>query len=412
MEGGIYLLVAKDRNGRLCSLFSKSKEELDDYRKQEFFCPCCQSRVNVKAGAIKLPHFAHSRNQSCNYTAEPESEEHMKGKLHLYEWLRKQGLQVELEKYLPELQQRPDLFLKWNNEQYAIEFQCSIIPLEQIKQRTRNYIRYRIVPIWILNSRFLKVRNEFEYHVSAFLWSATFGKQLFPNLLFYSPTTYQFTKLQQLTPFSSKITFAYSKEEVNPTFFSLLQVDYPKPFAFHQWMQKKRAWRNNAHLFANFVQPFHLALYESSLQPASLPNEIGLPVPYMHLFETSVIHWQFWLCKETLLSKNIGDTVTTQEWRAKLIKCMKEKKILLRILPSNQSTNPFLPVEQYIHLLIKLNILAKKSKDSFTIMRKMEPFTHRQIGVETALYEKVASIYHELFLKEYHETIQAERFFY
>ena len=100
-----------------------------------FSCTQCSEQVILKNGPIKIPHFAHTRNVSCTQAfSEGESEDHLNGKLHLYEFLQKHSSSVELEAYLPSLHQRPDLYVQSNVSKFAIEFQCSQIPVTAIQQ--------------------------------------------------------------------------------------------------------------------------------------------------------------------------------------------------------------------------------------------------------------------------------------
>ena len=87
-----------------------------------YYCPSCQNRVHLKAGSTIRPHFAHYKKEACAAFSEGETEEHLLGKQQLYDWLVGLGHSVEMEAYLPELMQRPDLLLEGK---IAIEFQCS-----------------------------------------------------------------------------------------------------------------------------------------------------------------------------------------------------------------------------------------------------------------------------------------------
>ena len=85
---------------------------------------------------------------------EPETEEHIQGKTLLYNWLK--GLQdkgiisnVQLESYIKETKQRPDLYFEWNGYRYVIEFQCTPIATEYLKRREL-YKLANIKDIWIL----------------------------------------------------------------------------------------------------------------------------------------------------------------------------------------------------------------------------------------------------------------------
>lgn len=85
--------------------------------------------------------------------AESETEEHIKGKIDLYEWIKtqKEVSDVILEGWIPETKQRPDIMFKYNNIQYVIEFQCTPISSEYI-ERHDLYMAAGINDIWILGT--------------------------------------------------------------------------------------------------------------------------------------------------------------------------------------------------------------------------------------------------------------------
>src|SRR5690625_6266192 len=108
-----------------------------------------------------MPHFANARKANCLSQGGCEGSYHNKGKLLLYQWLKSQHLHVALEKYLPDIQQQPDVLLSVLNRKIAIEFQCSRISAADLKQRIAGYKKLNIQSIWIL------VANQFQRYGSA-----------------------------------------------------------------------------------------------------------------------------------------------------------------------------------------------------------------------------------------------------
>src|SRR5690625_2465352 len=141
------MLQAKTKFGKTVLLASLTKEEREIARRQSFYCPTCKKRVIVKAGPKVIPHFAHYQATNCTASG-GEGTYHEQGKLLLFQWLRRQRLAVQLEKYLPAINQRPDLLLTINQRQIAIEFQCSRVPSRQIRQRNQGYKQAGIIPLW------------------------------------------------------------------------------------------------------------------------------------------------------------------------------------------------------------------------------------------------------------------------
>lgn len=120
-------------------------------------CPICNEVLVFKAGKIKTWHFAHKVDSDCESKSfEPETEEHLKGKVILYKWLKKQPniKEVELEKWLSDLKLRPDLaFEDSSGKNYCIEFQCSPTTLEHIYFKNNLYKTLNYHPIWIFGTQ-------------------------------------------------------------------------------------------------------------------------------------------------------------------------------------------------------------------------------------------------------------------
>lgn len=122
------------------------------------YCPGCREDLVFRQGMVNQAHFAHKCHSLCQTFSEGETRAHIEGKLLLFEWFKKEEIKVELEAYLPELNQRPDLLIKYKGRLIAIEYQCSPISKEKIKSRTEGYVRNDIKVIWILGEK-LKVKR-------------------------------------------------------------------------------------------------------------------------------------------------------------------------------------------------------------------------------------------------------------
>ncbi|MGM9923956.1 MAG: competence protein CoiA [Bacillus sp. (in: firmicutes)] len=391
------MLLAKDKDGTTLSLLSLSREELQMHRHNTYYCPCCGAKVHVKAGRVKIPHFAHISNQSCESASERESIEHLEGKRRLYQWFRHQGYPVSLETYFPAFKQRADLLVVCGSIQYAIEFQCSVLSLDDIMKRTDAYRQHGIIPVWIFNEPLLK-RNRHTFAVSAFQWYVSSVSSLIPKLLFYSPSQHQFTVLQQLTPFSARKVFAkrYCIGADRLSFRNLIGRPDFSSFSLDGWRMAKHKWRLHAPQYAKSSPFLYRSMYESRLYPALFPQEIGIPVPYGHLFETSAIVWQFWLYHYVMRGKVIGDDLPMQAWRAGLAHCEKAKKIILRTLPSGSVIDPFLPVEHYVHMLERLGVLKRIREGTYIIQRLIEENHPGDPRQEAVFYRRVSFVYDEL----------------
>ncbi|EOT29853.1 competence protein CoiA [Enterococcus saccharolyticus] len=135
------MLVAETLDGK-----SVIASELQQCATKSFICPSCKEAVILKKGRIKIPHFAHTAYAECTSFSEGETSEHLASKAFMQQWSGGQ-----LEAYLPQLKQRPDILL----ESLAIEVQCSPLSFERYLERTQNYHHHGYQPWWLLGEKLL-----------------------------------------------------------------------------------------------------------------------------------------------------------------------------------------------------------------------------------------------------------------
>lgn len=133
------MLIAQSRAGLVNAQFAQPGEE--------YLCPACRHPVQYRRGKVKIAHFAHLPGANCT-VSEGETTEHLAGKQQLLEWLSALGEVPQLEVYLPAINQRPDLLLK--RSRIAVEFQCSPLTEQRLRERNTGYRQLGIRPIWIL----------------------------------------------------------------------------------------------------------------------------------------------------------------------------------------------------------------------------------------------------------------------
>lgn len=142
-------------------------------RGKKYLCPGCKNRVTLRQGQVKVPHFAHQKFQ-CNVFSEGESKEHLHGKNILMKMAQQQYEKVELEAYLSDLKQKPDLLI---NNKIALEFQCSPITVEKMVARSKGYEKKNLRYFWFLGQRH-RLKRKMTQQIAQFLhWH--------PNLGFY-----------------------------------------------------------------------------------------------------------------------------------------------------------------------------------------------------------------------------------
>lgn len=129
-----------------------NKEQLKKWAdKNILLCPACGKPYEYCHGQVKTPYFRHKDKEECeDKYSESETDEHLKGKIQLYEWIKKQNgvTNVILEGWIPETKQRPDIMFKYNDQQYVIEYQCTPIATE-FYERHELYELAGVKDIWI-----------------------------------------------------------------------------------------------------------------------------------------------------------------------------------------------------------------------------------------------------------------------
>jgi competence protein CoiA len=150
------MLNAYSSNKNSVTLLAMSSEAIEALKKDKYFCPACKQPVYIKNGRIKLPHFAHFAESSCSFYTEAETQEHLALKQVFANWCEQQQLPYEVEKFLPALNQRPDLLIG----NLAIEIQCSPLSIQRLIERTKCYQKHGYQPLWICGKKLSVTYNK------------------------------------------------------------------------------------------------------------------------------------------------------------------------------------------------------------------------------------------------------------
>jgi hypothetical protein len=133
--------------------FTYKEDQLREWSNKEMLkCPVCGEKMLYCHGDFKIAYFRHEKNTDCpDIYSEGVTEEHISGIKLLYNWLKNQeGIEnLELEKWIPETRQRPDIYFTKEGQEYVIEFQCSPIATK-FNERRDLYKLQNINDIWIL----------------------------------------------------------------------------------------------------------------------------------------------------------------------------------------------------------------------------------------------------------------------
>ncbi len=115
-------------------------------------CPHCDSPLILKAGAVRVHHFAHvSLTQCAAVDHEPESDSHRQGKLRLYQRFRQGATAAALEYHLSHTDQRADVFIQMpDSRRYALEFQQANNSVARWTERHQLYRSIGVNDIWFL----------------------------------------------------------------------------------------------------------------------------------------------------------------------------------------------------------------------------------------------------------------------
>lgn len=385
------MLTAKDKKGSFVTLYNiMAKEKILELKRDgTYYCPCCETEVTIKAGNIKTPHFAHKRNSSCYASSEPESDYHLLGKAKLYQWLSMQ-YPATLEAYIPQIKQRADILVTAGAQKYAIEFQCSTIPEEDFIRRTENYHAAGIVPIWILAERNIKKVKQNEFSLRHFDWMFLSGNPASPAIIAYCPLKNHITKLEKLLPFSPRSVIAYQSFQQLPSlaFQSIFQLPSCRLPYLNLWREKRRSWSFRSAKAAKPADPFFRTLYINRLSPSTLPPEIGVPIDGMHMVETAAIQWQAYIFIDTIQRKEIGQTISMNEFIRSYRNRIDSRHIRLRKLPLMSQKDYGFPLVNYVSFFLKTGYIEEHKAGYFKVMKKvMIPQTYNQwMDSEKAFY--------------------------
>jgi competence protein CoiA len=163
------MFIAIDQGENTVNLIDTPEEELRLLSSSGMiFCPDCKRQVRYYSGEQRTAHFKHVHSPDCTYESEPETEEHIKGKILIRKWLQQlfPDIQVEFEYKIIETNQRADVMAIFpNGKKVAFEMQCSKIQGSVWKERHELYKKAGIKDFWILGQsvhKYAKTNGELD----------------------------------------------------------------------------------------------------------------------------------------------------------------------------------------------------------------------------------------------------------
>jgi len=395
----IHLLTALTKTKkRICLGYPYKKETLMYLRtKEEFVCPICGEDVILKLGEQRIFHFAHQKGSTCSDLYEGETLMHMEGKLQLYQWLVRQKIPTVLEYYDREINQRPDVMFMFNGKRFALEFQCSQLPIDVFKKRHNSYQQHEYHPIWILSSESIRAKLNHKISLSSFhyffLKSTSDGSPYIPT---YSPENQCLNIFELIKPITIRNAFVH---QVSFPLRKLLLQELLEPrivdgsLLFSSWEREVENFKLQWSLHPGGGQKHFLQeLYSRNLNLFLLPPEIGLPVPHSIFIETPPLLWQSYLFLDILMNKNVNDLITVGKIQNQLKKRIYQKDITVRTLPQLDQIDPIIPVMEYFHRLEQFGILTQLQKDIFQMKSKINiPHTNREMAEARQIFHQKLS---------------------
>jgi len=395
------LLTAIRKDGTLVQLLPRRPKELlkREKGKGEFFCPECKEKVIMKIGTKKMEHFAHEKGSVCAESYERETDYHINGKLQLYQWLEKQQFAPQLEPYYSSIRQRPDIGVSCFDRNFAIEFQCAVIPSELMEKRTNQYRSKEIVPIWILGGKNIKRKGKGKVSLSSFdylfLTKSSSGLWYLPA---YCPSSNIFILLSNISPVTTKNALCEISIFSHQCFlFQHLIAPVKKNIIYNSsaWRREIGVQKSNLLVQGYYSSHFIKELYLRGLNISLLPPIIGLPVPNAPLIETPPLIWQAYLFMDHIYKKKEG-IITLGEVYRSFVQRINKGQIKLRSLPLVPECTPARPLSEYLHLLVRLKVLEGVNFNTFKIIKEVQIPEHyiKQQEQEDYFYHQFE---HELF---------------
>ena len=378
------MLQALTEHGGLVTPALLSKQEIGKLRLcKRFFCPECKGQVTFRAGEKVIPHFAHRNVSGCSEKG-GESVYHMQGKLQLYHWLLNQYDDVWLERYLPDIQQRPDVLLRIAHRMIAVEFQCAVVDPKIIRQRNAGYKKAGIMPIWLMGANCFQRIGRSKIKMNSFTMEMLqkFSSDTGSHLIYYCPDTHRFFKAADLymTNHHAAVAYLTFHHATDTTFPQIIRSTFlSKTVLYKTWFHEKQRLRLAAGKLYGSELRWRKWLYNHRLHVDHLPPEVHLPIPSQYQMAVPVWHWQSRFLIEFLHPLKIGDCFGLTDVQRFIQIYMKQATVALLFQPKG---NPGL---EYLDLLVLLGILRK---------------------IEAKLFQKQRPIY---FPKHIEEAVRADK---
>ncbi|MER3125724.1 competence protein CoiA family protein [Bacillus pumilus] len=363
-------------NGKLIRITHHlSKKRLEHVRTTcKFYCPECREEVQLKLGEHRVFHFAHKQLTACPF-ARGETAYHQAGKEAILSWLERLGHKPVLESYVSKIQQRPDVTVSIGDTSYAIEYQCSNISRQELRNRTAGLREAGLFPIWVIGANRLKRISAQLFSFSSIHWGMLRESQN-KSLIFYCPLQNRFIQLAQFLVFQpTKVCAAMTVRP--PSAYgglsALLSPPLSKRMLHKQWLRCIQQFRERPpRILSNESKRLRDVFYEHHQTAFPfLPTELFIPLQEAYIFTSPVYVWQGCLF-DWIIRKKGNRPVTIQLLMKEIKRCVKMKEIKLRY--SDVSKGEMKKVmTAYVNALVRQGFLHMTKKGNYEVASNHVP---------------------------------------
>ncbi len=375
-QGAKYMNAAIMENGKLVRITQHlTKRRLEHVRATcKFYCPECRQEVLLKLGEHRVHHFAHKQLSACPLASTGETAYHQAGKMALKDWLTQLGYEPLLEKYVSNIQQRPDVTVAIENKSYAIEFQCANISWKELYKRTEGLHAAGLYPIWIIGANRLKRMAGQLFSFSSIHWGIL-RQSKNRRLIFYCPIQNRFIHLDQLLVFQpTKICASMTVRP--PSAYrqlpALLSVSSSNHQLYKEWLKCIRQFRERPpRILANESKRLRTIFYEHH-QTAwpFLPTELFIPLTEAYIFSSPVYVWQG--CLYDWMVRKGKEQVTIHLLLKEIKRCVQNKEVKLRY--ANVTIEEIKGVIiSYVRALVNLGFLYMTKEGNYQVTSNQKP---------------------------------------
>ncbi|WP_373471613.1 competence protein CoiA [Carnobacterium alterfunditum] len=371
------MLIALNNKNQYLNAMNEQKIKNQKY---DYYCPNCREPVFLKKGLIKQAHFTHFQKSECNVFSEGETEEHILGKNMLYQWFTQQKIPCQLEAYLSNLKQRPDLLI-WLDEQtpIAIEFQCSALSIQRMVERTTGYIKNGYKVYWILGKQYhFKNRltsfqrlfiNEhklvgcyfLELHVdkNTLMVHCRINQQGNSTHISSCSSQFELAKMSTSLEYISKQLLFFGKSNQNESKKQLIQS--------HYFLNQGRNYQ------VPEIVLFQKYIYKRGDSLISLPVEVYLPVKNQIFIKSLSYFWKY-LLLEWLMERDNKEVITKKAVYQKFSLMIKNNELIFHVMPFIPIESKKKCVDHFMALLTQRGVLSAISNSDWIIQKKPERY--------------------------------------